>query len=462
VMLYRFTGVLARSYPKPFTFRALCYSLYALALILGFIDFKAAPSVDVIAYQKYKKALPFGSFFIGPQPHLVKLSKPMADARNEAQTVKNLKDKKLAFDAKPNIFLFVIESLRRDFVTEAVAPNLYGFGSKNYSFPYTHANANCTHTSWHAIFHADVPVHWTEMQSTWSGGSIPLRALKDAGYKINLLCASNIETFQMDKLIFGHEHQLIDTIYQCKGNVPASECDRRAMKALERRIEPTGNVYIVFLDSTHAKYSVPPDYALKFEPSAKDVNYLHITPKTLDLIKNRYRNSISYVDSLFGPFFDGLKRRGLYDDSIIVITADHGEEFFEDGAMFHGMHLNEYQTSVPLFYKFQKNRWQSKGDSSTHMDIFPSILHYLTKQYEFANLFDGESIFMNNRWPYRVAVMQNGSFHPEDFRVTGEGKSYYFRYMETRDVSASQGIEVLTTPPTQESLPAVLGPLISH
>jgi hypothetical protein len=298
------------------------------------------------------------------------------------------------------------------------------------------------------------------MQHSWEGGSIPLRMLKQAGYKINVFASSNIQTFHMDKLIFGHDHQLIDFLHECQGSRSAAECDAHAMDRMMQRIEPEGNLNLIFLDSTHSKYSVPDDFAVKFEPTVTDFNYLDLSPEMLEMIKNRYRNSISYVDTLFASFFQNLKERGLYEDAINAVTADHGEEFFEDGAMFHGMHLNEYQTSVPLYYKFQKNRWEPKTNFTTHMDIFPSILHYLSARSDFAELFDGQSIFASGRWPYRIVVMQNGSFHPKEFKISNELESYYFRFPETRDISGSLELEALTTPPASGRLSHILGPLL--
>ncbi|MDE3048197.1 MAG: hypothetical protein KGI83_07635, partial [Verrucomicrobiota bacterium] len=51
----------------------------------------------------------------------------------------------------------------------------------------------------------------------------------------------------------------------------------------------------------------------------------------------------------------------------------------------------------------------------THIDLFPSILHYLTKQSDFTSLFYGRSIFSLDRLPFRIAVQQNGMEAPKEF-----------------------------------------------
>lgn len=61
-----------------------------------------------------------------------------------------------------------------------------------------------------------------------------------------------------------------------------------------------------------------------------------------------YDNNISYLDGAFARFFDWLKSRGLYERTVILLTADHGEQFWEHGASLHGHTLYEEEIRVPL------------------------------------------------------------------------------------------------------------------
>ena len=60
-----------------------------------------------------------------------------------------------------------------------------------------------------------------------------------------------------------------------------------------------------------------------------------------------YDNNISYLDGACARFFHWLKSRGLYDRTVIVLTADHGEQFWEHGASLHGHTLYEEEIRVP-------------------------------------------------------------------------------------------------------------------
>jgi arylsulfatase A-like enzyme len=69
-----------------------------------------------------------------------------------------------------------------------------------------------------------------------------------------------------------------------------------------------------------------------------------------------YDGEITYWDQHFGELVAELQRRGLYDDLTIVITADHGEEFWEHGGFFHGTTLYDEQVHVPLLVRLPGER----------------------------------------------------------------------------------------------------------
>ena len=64
-----------------------------------------------------------------------------------------------------------------------------------------------------------------------------------------------------------------------------------------------------------------------------------------------YDAEIRSADEALGTFFDGLKRRKLWDRSIVMLTADHGEEFYDHGGFEHNRTLYEEMLHVPLIVK---------------------------------------------------------------------------------------------------------------
>jgi hypothetical protein len=466
VAFYCATDTLSKCIPWKFSVPRLIIGLLAIGTSLFLLDLLFHPFLHRTAYSKYQKALPLGTTFLHPTPVCISLKSAIQEAREEGEIHKHLEGKKLLAAHQPNIFIFIIETLRKDFITESIAPEMTRFGRENISFKESFSNANSSHPSWFVIFHADFPYHWTTMRDTWTKGSIPLRILKDFGYKISVFTSADLKYYQLDKLLFGKERALCDHIeeYTEIRSIEPCERDRMGLEALFTQLEKEesryGNVFLVFFDSTHSEYSIPPDFPLKFTPVSKEIDYLTLTQESIEPLKNRYRNSIAYVDSLLGKFFAKLKEKNLYDQSIIAITGDHGEEFFEEGALFHGTHLNHYQTSVPLFYKFQTNPWIPLDSCSTHLDIFPSIIHYLTGRSDFKDLFDGQSIFAPHRFPYRIAALNNGPHVPIEFSLENSQEKYLFRFSNIYNIYQSDKLEVIypLTPPLIED--ALLAPLL--
>jgi len=88
-----------------------------------------------------------------------------------------------------------------------------------------------------------------------------------------------------------------------------------------------------------------------------------------------YDGEIAYLDEHLGRLFADLKRRGLYDKTLIVLTADHGEEFHEHGGWWHGTTLYDEQIHVPLVVKPPHGgAGRVVEDLATSLDIAPTIL----------------------------------------------------------------------------------------
>lgn len=446
LLLYWATSRIARSKPWSLSHNQIALSLIATGGSLFFLELLAHPYLDRLIYHKFQKTLPFGTTFLSPTPQCIQLSHPIAAYRNEKETRKRMPH--LIAEATPNVYLFVIETLRRDFVNNETAPNLVAFAKENIDFPSSYANANWTPLSWFAIFQSDFPYDWAEMRDSWKGGSIPLQLFKQLGYKIRVYSSADLSYFDMDQAIFGKGRSLADKIEEYAFDRTIEPCDRDALcitafeKDLASQTGRSGNLYLFFLDATHSEYSFPKDFPLKFKPSAKQIDYLTVTQKEIEPVKNRYRNSIAFVDSQMGRFFQILKKENLYDQAVIAITGDHGEEFYEEGALFHGTHLNRYQLQVPIFCKFPGRTVAAQ--EATHIDLFPSILHHLTGTSYFGDLFDGTSVFGENRWPFRVAVLQNGPDTPVEFSIEKGEERLQVRFLHPRDIYRQTQLEVIS------------------
>jgi len=107
-----------------------------------------------------------------------------------------------------------------------------------------------------------------------------------------------------------------------------------------------------------------------------------------------YDGEIRYTDEkLIGPLLEKLKEMNLYDQTMIIFTSDHGEEFYDHGGWVHGHNLYNESLRVPLIIKFPDSKFKGKKTDSfvRLIDIMPTILEEL--DIDFSGLpFDGQSL----------------------------------------------------------------------
>ena len=95
---------------------------------------------------------------------------------------------------------------------------------------------------------------------------------------------------------------------------------------------------------------------------------------------DNYDREIMVLDKKVGKILDNLKDRGLYDNSLIIITSDHGESFGEHNLMLHGISLYEDNLHVPLLVKYPSGN--TPAGTQEHpvslTGIMPTVLSYLS------------------------------------------------------------------------------------
>jgi hypothetical protein len=465
VIFFRLTNMIAKKRPLNVSYASAAFSLLTVVLFLSMFDFKtcklATPGDDA----RFLKALPWKStFFTTPYP-TIGLRSPLKQVPDEKDVMKTLATYSCTPLRKPNIFLFVIESLREDYISPEIAPALSRFRDTNISFEQALSSGDTTNYSWFSLFHSRYPLYWGKTEQ--KTGALPLKILKKAGYKIHVYTSARFAYYEMDELLFGKNRALADSFHEFghDGITETYESDAQCMERLQEDMElyrnEDGHLFLVFFDSTHFDYSWPRQDALEFGPVDDRIDYLKVVFSNADIagIKNRYRNAIFYLDSLFGLFYKKLESMTTGEEAIAVVTGDHGEEFFEDGHLFHLSSLNKMQTHVPLYYKFGENNPKDLAVKLTsHVDIFPTILDYLFDGPLFAQFFDGESIFREKKRPFAITARYNASRTPYEFFVHNGQNKCIFRFLNQRNIFHSHALQVLSKKnKTDESVAFELG-----
>lgn len=73
-----------------------------------------------------------------------------------------------------------------------------------------------------------------------------------------------------------------------------------------------------------------------------------ITLENRDWLNRTYWNAMNHADFYIGKIIGELKDRGVWENTLLIISGDHGEELFDDNHLGHGFFLSEVQTRIPL------------------------------------------------------------------------------------------------------------------
>jgi len=295
-------------------------------------------------------------------------------------------------DEKPDVIIFMIESLRKDVVTPEIAPRLSAFAAQSWTFEHPITTGNVTQYSWYGLFCAELPIFFEAARaSPAEHGSVPLGVLRRLGYRIHLFATPNTDYQGIQDVVFGDRGALLDT--KVHPEAPdVAERDQAVVAAFARAMatQPRGGgVYVVALDSTHFDYNWGLQFHPPFTPLATASN-----PRTYEVdvwaraaLHNRYRNAVAWVDLLLGQALDSIRTSGRMDSSYVVVTGDHGEAFWEHGAGTHGTDLSREQVEVGFAMKIPGMAPRHFDDVFSLIDVMPTVLYGLGVRQ--AGVFEG-------------------------------------------------------------------------
>lgn len=178
------------------------------------------------------------------------------------------------------------------------------------------------------------------------------------------------------------------------GNLSNAERDRlltdSAVKWIESRRADPYFLY-VHLIGPHDPYDPPAEYVRQFrEPEWDGVVDRKIPPPRVQTVFDtaeplseseraaliaQYDGAIAYSDAQLGRLLDALRRAGTLDRTLVVVTADHGEEFYEHRNWRHGNQLYNEIVHVPLLFRLPGRLPAGRrSDLSMLVDVLPTIV----------------------------------------------------------------------------------------
>ena len=278
---------------------------------------------------------------------------------------------------KPNIILISIDSLRADHLhsygyERETSPHIDALAREGVLFRYAVAPTSWTLPS-HVTMLTSLPPNYHKVTAdlTRLGPQAVTLAevLRDAGYTTAAFVSGAYLRAEYGlRQGFSHfdDYSALPLAWNAHRQITSPDLIRLVTRWIEEwdrggRERP----FFVFLHlwDVHYDYNPPSPYDRMFDPdytgSITSENFEgnrainpKMDPRDLEHIVALYDGEIRYTDEHLGRLFEFLRRRGVFDQTLVTVTSDHGDEFFEHGKKGHRRSLYDEVLLVPLIMRF--------------------------------------------------------------------------------------------------------------
>jgi len=286
-----------------------------------------------------------------------------------------------------NVLLITLETFRADHVTSMgysrnITPELDDFGRENILFENAFTQSSWTTPSLASIL--------TSLYPSEHGVINPKAGISENYTTITeILNEGGYYTYYNYKAWFPLNELGFEQGFKKQGRGGSADIFKnQALKVLREHKDEKSFIWL-HIEEPHQPYNPPDGYDDLF---IKDIpqDYREttrfkttstgrvFTAKEMDYLHALHDGEIKYMDEQLGGLIDGIKDLGIYDKTIIVIIADHGEEFSEHGATDHGHTQYDELIHVPMFMHIPSIKKSTRIKYQVRsIDILPTILDIL-------------------------------------------------------------------------------------
>ncbi len=351
-------------------------------------------AISIERYASQNISLQLADHFLGNAPeaekcgdlcHVLREYTNVRDAQTTAE-VRLVDTLVPAAGNRPNVFIFVIDSLRPDFLGAYnpkvdFTPNIDRFANDSVVFRNAYSQYAGTTLSEPAIWAGAMLLHAHYLRPFSNVNSLEKLAKID-GYKMVV----SYDTVLKEILSPTDELTKLDTDKPAWNEFEMCSTVGELNKALDQRDDKTRPVFF---------------YAQPMNVHMFARNKLRATGWDRPGFSRRLSNEVHQVDDCMGEFISGLKSRGMYDNSLIILTSDHGDATGEFGRQTHSHIIYPEVMHVPLIIHLPKSmRAKIVADQeqiSTLTDIAPSLYYLLGHQPVRANPMYGHPLFADTQ-----------------------------------------------------------------
>ncbi len=279
-----------------------------------------------------------------------------------------------------NIVLLVAESMRWDLLNPKVMPHMSDFSKESWNFTHHYSGGNGTRQGLFALFYGIPGVYWDSFLREQKGPLL-FDVLSQYDYQHFIYTSARFTYPEFDRTIF-HSLPKATLIENNKGEPWKRDQENTSalIQQIKNRDQSKPFFGFIFYESTHARYSfskqhrINPDYIKAF-------NYAGLSRKKLTphikAFKARYENAAHGIDQQLNRVINALKASGDIDNTMIVITGDHGEEFMERGRWGHNSAFTDWQIRVPMIVHIPNEAPKAISEFTSHQDLPVTLLSRL-------------------------------------------------------------------------------------
>lgn len=275
--------------------------------------------------------------------------------------------------AAPNVLLVVVDALRADALGVngyplPTSPHLDALAAAGVNLPRAHAHATWTKPSMATLFTSlHPPQHGLEHVTEEEGGVLSTAVLLDDLHTLAeaLTAAGYLTVAVLDQVHlqqrFGFDQGF--SAYAAMLGKAAPALNQRLLRWLDERGREPFFAYVHYLDA-HWPYThrLPDQHLRLFGPrhlperpprgyQEAEAWAAGLDARQLAALRARYDAEVAWVDAAIGELLAELRARDLLDDTLVVVTSDHGEAFMEHGRILHGHEPYRELTHVPLILR---------------------------------------------------------------------------------------------------------------
>lgn len=296
-----------------------------------------------------------------------------------------------------NVLVVVVESLRPDAVNPRTMPNTWRLARQAQWFQNHYSTGNATRFGLFGLMYGLPGGYWHGMLAERRGPVMVDRMVR-TGYRMHIYGSAPLYSPEFDRTVFT---QVRDRITNAPRDLPLDARDRHIVDRLQGdiRAHPRDRRFFgfAFLDAPHAPYHVPRDFVSPFQPMSDTMNFLELGPDHDPLPEhNRYRAAVHYDDQLIGELLAALADGQLADNTVVLITGDHGEEFNElrQNYWTHNGNFSDFQLRTAFVLYWPGRAPQRQAKVSSHEDFAPTLMrHALGCSSDIADYSTGQDLF---------------------------------------------------------------------